>query len=144
MLPAGVAGGRPNLLSLSALIVAPSRSLRQTWRQRKRARQGMPAAPRLLVRLENELAAKLEGSRILCTSHESEVAVGCGVVERVELRVVEGVEAVCAHLEVSPFGECKGLVNRSGEVGAAGADNGISTFVAKAQVRTACPRRYRS
>ena len=78
--------------------------------QRKRARRECPAAPRLRVDSENELAAQFQRTWILGARDLTKVAVCVLGVNAVELRVVESVERFEAELEVRPFRHRKRLV----------------------------------
>src|ERR1035437_5125658 len=111
-------------------------------KEKGRGRDCLPR-PGYGFRLENELAAELEDSRVrrvrdLTKGSAVRVSVQtAGSAANCKLCVVEGVECFGAELEVNSPAEVEGLVNRSVEVCAAGTYYNVSTGVAEAHVRTA-------
>ena len=89
-----------------------TRAAGKLLRQRKRARREFPAAPRLRVKLENELAAQFEYARIKRARDLAKQGVSEAVVERVVLSVVEGVERLEAKFEVCPLCHRERLIER--------------------------------
>ena len=85
-------------------------SLQSSARVDKKWRGRVTYRARVGVQLEDEFAAEFEFSRILCASHKAEVAVADGIVELIELRVVERVEAVRPKFEAGPLSEGERLV----------------------------------
>lgn len=78
---------------------------------------------------------ELEGSRILDTAEFTEVASNDVPVEPVELGMAQGVERLGTELEARALGERERLVEVDGEVRLARASYGVSTRVAKADVK---------
>ena len=122
------------------LIFAPD-NIGQQLETKKKGATGIARRARLRVRLENELAAQFEFTRILRAGDLTELAGAVARVQTVVLGVVEGVERFEAKLEVRPLGHRERLVERSREVHAAGSDDGVLAGVAEALVRSACPHR---
>src|SRR5450631_2375889 len=124
------------------LIFAPGNIVQQLGTKKKGA-TGIARRARLRVRLENELAAQFEFTRVLRARNLTELAGAEARVHTVVLGVVEGVERFEAELKVRPLGNRKRLVQRSRKVDAAGSDDGVLAGAAESLVRTTCPHRNR-
>src|SRR6185437_4942993 len=89
--------------------------------------------------LEDELASKLEGSRVLNAAHLAEIGPIYVVVEVVKLRVIERVERLGAEFEARSFRDRKRLVQVRCEIRAPRANHDVAARVAESQVRSAKP-----
>src|SRR6201991_4250368 len=89
---------------------------------------------------ERELTTKLKHSRIVGGCNLAECRIVGARVDTLELRVIKGIEAFNTDLQSQVFCECKRLERCQIEVEESGKDDRIPSRVAKALIRSSCPR----